>query len=105
MKLFHDDKSNEIASFVFNKVEHKFLIILTVAFALFVLIMLVVNGIMFIARFLLNMEFVYVPLYIIIAGVMGFLASGFISMYDLGVVNTQYKRELDEIKARTEINK
>jgi hypothetical protein len=100
MKLFGDKKSNDLASFIFSKVEHKYLIVVATAFAIFTLLMLVVNGFMFIARFLLNMEFAYVPLYVIVAGVMGFLAAGFISMYDLGVVNTKYKSDLDKIRAK-----
>ena len=82
---------------------NKGLAIATIAFGIFVLLMVVINCFMFIAKFLLNIEIFYVPIYIVIAGFGGFLATGFFSMYDLGVVNTKYKKDLDKIRTKYNI--
>lgn len=102
MNFFSDKAANELASFRFSKM-NKGLAIATIAFGIFVLLMVVVNCFMFIAKFLLNIEVWFVPIYIIVAGFGGFLATGFFSMYDLGVVNTKYKNDLDKIRAKYNI--
>lgn len=103
MKFFRDKAANELASFRFSKM-NKGLAIATIAFGIFVLLMVVVNCFMFIAKFLLNIEIWYVPLYIVVAGFGGFLATGFFSMYYLGVVNTKYKGDLDKIRTKYNIS-
>jgi len=100
MDFFRSRMDNEIARFIWNNIENRWTLIVTIAFAIFVILMFVVNGFMFIARFLLNMDFPYVPIYIIVAGIGGFLAAGFFSMYDLGVVNTKYQKDLDKIRKK-----
>ena len=100
MDFFRNKMDNETARFIWNNIEHRWTLIVTIAFAVFVVLMFVVNSFMFIARFLLNMEFPYIPIYNIVAGVGGFLAAGFFSMYDLGVVNTKYQKDLDKIRAK-----
>jgi cobalamin biosynthesis protein CobD/CbiB len=102
LNFFSDKAANELASFRFSKM-NKGLAIATIAFGIFVLLMVVVNCFMFIAKFLLNIEVWFVPIYIIVAGFGGFLATGFFSMYDLGVVNTKYKNDLDKIRAKYNI--
>lgn len=102
MNFFSDKAANELAGFRFSKM-NKGLAIATIAFGIFVLLMVVINCFMFIAKFLLNIEIFYVPIYIVIAGFGGFLATGFFSMYDLGVVNTKYKKDLDKIRTKYNI--
>lgn len=102
MNFFSDKVANELASFRFSKM-NKVLAISTIAFGVFVVLMVVVNCFMFIAKFLLNIEVWYVPIYVIVAGFGGFLATGFFSMYDLGVVNTKYKKDLDKIRIKYNI--
>jgi len=102
VKFFSDKASNELASFRFSKM-NKGLAIATIAFSIFVILMVVVNFFMFMAKLLLNIEVWFVPIYVIIAGFGGFLATGFFSMYDLGVVNTKYKKDLDEILTKYNI--
>ena len=82
---------------------NKVLAIATVAFGIFVILMVVVNFFMFMVKLLLNIEVWYVPIYIVVAGFGGFLATGFFSMYDLGVTNTKYKGDLDNIRKKYKI--
>jgi len=102
LNFFSDKVANELASFRFSKMK-KGLAIATIAFGIFILLMVVVNCFMFITQLLLNIEVFYVPIYIVIAGFGGFLATGFFSMYDLGVVNTKYKSDLDRIRVKYHI--